>query len=218
MDKDSKILIAVPSMDYVAAGFAQSLATLNKVGKCAVSFLCGSLIYDSRNRLASQALHMEADYIMWFDSDMIFGNNTMKALMDVLDQNGGSGVVSGLYFRRSSPYTPVAFQDLEVTEDNKAKWSDYKGELTGVHEVGGVGFGCVLMSTDVVLEVLGKYGTAFSPIAGLGEDLSFCWRARQLGHKILLDTDVKCGHMGHVVVTEDLFKAVSGGEYDESKS
>ena len=50
-----KILVAVPSMDSVAAGFAQSLATLNKFGQCSVSFICGSLIYDARNKLAAQA-------------------------------------------------------------------------------------------------------------------------------------------------------------------
>ena len=49
---EKKILIAVPCMDMVSARFAQSLTTLKKVGKCTVSFLIGSLIYDSRNRLA----------------------------------------------------------------------------------------------------------------------------------------------------------------------
>ena len=39
-----KTLIAIPSMDQVPAQFAQCLATLNKVGECAVSFQIGSLI------------------------------------------------------------------------------------------------------------------------------------------------------------------------------
>ena len=205
----TKVLIAVPSMDFVAAGFAQSLATLSKLPKSqnAISFICSSLIYDARNKLAAQAIKMEADYIMWFDSDMIFEPDTMLRLIDTIEKEDAS-IVSGLYFRRSSPYTPVAFRDFDIVE-GEAKWSDYKGELTGIHEVDGVGFGCVCMRTDVVFECYAKYGDCFSPIAKVGEDLSFCYRAKQLGHKILLNCDVKCGHFGHAVITEDIYRAVS---------
>lgn len=214
--KEYKIFIAVPSMDFVAAGFAQSLATLNKpAGHVAVSFICGSLIYDARNKLAAQAIKAEADYVMWFDSDMVFSGDTLLKLLKDIEE-GDADIASGLYFRRSAPYTPVAFQDLEI-ENDTAKWTDYEGELTGIHEVGGVGFGCVLMKADVLFEVFSKFGNCFSPIASLGEDLSFCWRARQLGYKVMLDTDVKCGHIGHVTVTESLYRAVSGGKANESK-
>ena len=52
---------------------------------------------------------------------------------------------------------------------------------------------------------------------GFGEDLSFCWRARECGYKVLLDPTVKCGHVGHIVVTEQFFNAY-GGAKNESKS
>lgn len=201
-----KILIAVPSMDMVAAGFAQSLAALNKVDHCAVSFICGSLIYDARNRLAKQAVEYGVDYVMWFDSDMIFSPDTLKTLLDDLEKYE-CDVASGLYFRRSSPYSPVAFSKFDVV-DGKAVFEDYEGPLTGVHEVEGVGFGCVVMSSQVIFDMFAKYGDCFSPIARVGEDLSFCYRARDLGYKIMLDTNVKCGHVGHVIVTEQLYKAV----------
>jgi len=212
-----KILVAVPAMDTVAAGFAQSLATLNKVGQCSVSFICGSLIYDARNKLAAQAMEMGADYIMWFDSDMVFEPDTLyKLLEDAVTYD--AHIVSGLYFRRSAPYTPVAFQDFTIDENDHAHWTDYNGELTGIHKVGGVGFGCVLVDIQVILECFGKYRTCFSPIGQVGEDLSFCHRAKELGYDTYLDCDVKCGHVGHLIVTEDLYKAVHGGLNDESKS
>jgi GT2 family glycosyltransferase len=207
-----KILIAVPSMDTVAAGFAQSLATLHKVGQCSVRFVCGSLIYDARNKLAAQAIKMEADYIMWFDSDMVFEPDTLVRLLETAEKEDAH-IVSGLYFRRSAPYTPVAFGTLEISDD-KTEWTDYEGELTGVHKVGGAGFGCVLTDAQVILECFGKYGTCFSPIGHVGEDLSFLWRAKQLGYDTYLDCDVKCGHVGHVIVTEALYKAVKGDSYE----
>ena len=75
-----KILIAVPCMDSVAAQFAQALAMLEKVGGCLVSFVIGSLIYNSRNDLARQAMKMDCTHILWLDSDMVFPPETLKYL------------------------------------------------------------------------------------------------------------------------------------------
>lgn len=209
MTNDKKILIAIPSMDYVASGFAGSLATLAKVGECKISFICSSLIYDARNKLAAQAIESEVDYILWLDSDMTFKPDTLiRLLKDIEDNN--LDIVSALYFRRSHPYSPVAFSKFDFV-DNEAVFENYTGELSGLHKVEGVGFGCLLMDAQVVFDVFGKYGDCFSPIAKVGEDLSFLWKARQLGYETYLDCDIKCGHVGHVVVSQGFYEAVSGG-------
>lgn len=215
---NKRLLIAVPCMDQVAATFAHSLASLAKPDNmdCIIQFLCGSLIYDSRNKLAAAAVKTEADYILWIDSDMVFSSDALIKLMQ--DLNEGADIASGLYFRRAKPYTPVAFQTIEIPTDGPEKFENYTGPLSGKHEVGGVGFGFVLMKADVIFDCLAKYGDCFTPIGGFGEDLSFCWKARQEGYKIILDTDVKLGHVGHVVITQDFYNAFSGGPKDESKS
>lgn len=199
----TKILICVPCMDMVASGFAQSLAMLQKGGnETAIMFECGSLIYDARNKLAKQAIKMQADYTMWLDSDMIFKPDTMVRLLahDV-------PIVSGAYFRRSPPYHLVAFDkcDTETRE-----WTDLPLPTETV-KCGGVGFGCVLVRTDVLFEVAAKYKTWFEPTNGFGEDLSFCYRARECGFDILLDPTITCGHVGHIVVNEDFYKAYANG-------
>ena len=68
------------------------------------------------------------------------------------------------------------------------------------------------MKMDVIFECFSKFGTCFSPIGKVGEDLSFCMRAKELGYKMYLDTDVKCGHVGHVIVTEGVYHAYHGGK------
>lgn len=211
-----KTLIAVPAMDYVAAGFAASLAMLQKDGEALVSFICGSLIYDARNKLAAQAIKLEADYVLWLDSDMTFQPDTLRRLFETMEKEDAD-IVSGLYFRRSAPYTPVAFDEVTINEDGTSSHEDYHGPLEGVHPVEGVGFGCVLMKAQVLLDVFGTYGGGFNPLGGFGEDLSFCWRARQLGFKLVLDTGVKLGHIGHITVNESFFKAWEAG-HDEGKS
>lgn len=205
----AKILVCVPAMDMVASGFAQSLAMLRKGGhEVSIMFQCGSLVYDSRNKLAKEALKMGVDYTMWFDSDMIFMPDTMLKLLEA-----DKPFVSGMYFRRSHPYTLVAFDEIDC--ENK-KWTDAKipTELT---TVGGVGFGCVLLKTEVLFEVAAKFGCWFDPINGFGEDLSFCWRAKEAGYDVWLDPSVSCGHVGHVVVTEAMSRAIQEGIKDENQ-
>ena len=203
----AKILICIPSMDKVATGFCQSLAMLQKAGhEVSIMFQVGSLIYDARNRLAKQAIKMGADYSMWFDSDMVFEPDTMvKLLAD------NKPFVSGMYFRRAHPYTLVAFDDLDI-EKKSFKDAKVPTELT---KVGGVGFGCVLLKTEVLFEVAAKFGCWFDPLNGFGEDLSFCWRARECGYDVWLDPKVSCGHIGHIVVTEAMARAIQEGIKNE---
>ena len=221
---DTKVRIAVPSMDYCATPFAMSLAMLTahtmakRTCKLQLANISGSLIYEARDKLFAQALQSECDYIMWFDSDMTFDDDTLERLLKTAEKYEAD-IVSGLYFRRSPPYTPVAFDSFEVVEEELGLVGhavDYSGELSGVHEVGGVGFGCVLVSVDAAFDVFSKHNTCFAPINRVGEDLAFCWRARQLGYKVLLDADVKCGHVGHVIVKQQLYESLEV-KHDESK-
>ena len=197
-----KTLIAVPTMDTVPAQFAHSLATMEKVDECAVAFQIGSLIHAARNDLAMKALKNGFEQVLWLDSDMVFPQDTLRRLMKGREKGD---IVSGLYYRRVAPFSPVLFDELKADEA-QATWSEFEEIPDHLFEVGGCGFGCVLTPTDIFIDMLTEYGTLFEPFKGLGEDLSFCIRARQLGFKIVCDPTIKCGHVGHYVVTEDFFK------------
>ena len=202
-----RILIATPCMDMVATGFCQSLATLKKVGDCAVMHQAGSLVYDSRNAIAKRAIEMKADYVMWFDSDMIFAPDTLEKLVEDAEKKG-CDIVSGLYFRRQGSYRPVLFKKLALKDDNNVDWEDYLDyPKNSLFEVKGIGFGCVLIKTDVLIEMAMECKDWFTPVAHAGEDLAFCLRAQQLGRKIWCDSSVKCGHVGHTIVTEEFYES-----------
>ena len=202
-----KILIAVPCMDQVPAPFCQSLAQLQKVGDCVLSMKTGSLIYTSRNSLATTAIQSEADFVFWLDSDMVFKPDTLVRMMDTLKKND-LDILTGLYFRRVPPYSPVLFDKLDI-DGVKADYSEYSKIPDDLFEVGACGFGCVLMKTDVFFDVQSKFGNMFAPIGNNGEDVAFCWRARQCGYKIICDPSVICGHVGYSVVDDQFFKAFS---------
>lgn len=215
-----KTLIAVPCMDQVAAPFAQSLATLKKVGDVAVTFQVGSLVYTSRNRLAQIAINEATDFVLWLDSDMVIPPETLQYMIRVMEEKD-LDVLSGLYFRRAHPYTPVLFKTLEIDESG-CRWTEWSGDIPdGLTEVGGVGFGCVLMRTEVLISVQAKYYDMFTPLNGAGEDLSFCWRARQCGYRIWLDPAIQLGHVGIQLITKqfyDVFKETKAQNADDRKT
>ena len=207
-----KIFIAVPSMDTVPALFCQSLALLQRAGDTVIGFEVGSLVYNARNNLARQAVKSEADWVLWLDSDMVFGPDLLQRMLKVCTEND-IDFLTALCFRRKPPYTPTLFDRLEKT-DKGASYTALMSVPEGRFQVGGCGFAGVLMSMDVLLSVMAKFnGRMFEPIDGFGEDVAFCWRARQCGYDIWCDSDIELGHVGSFVVTRSIFEA-----YNEEKN
>ena len=203
-----KILIAVPCMDAVPAQFAHSLSVLTSYGiedtQISVWFNLGSLVYTSRNEIAKRALLDEADLVMWFDSDMVFNPDTLSRLLKHIDD--GADMVTGVYYRRTPPFSPTIFETMEIDEEKQeAVWTEFKEIPTGLFEVAACGFGCVLMRAEMFVAVFSKFGNMFSPIGNVGEDIAFCWRARQCGYKIMCDPSIGLGHVGHTIITEDFY-------------
>lgn len=218
--KSRRILIAVPCMDQVAAPFAHCLANLTAYGikdtESMVWFNIGSLIYLSRDELARMALLNKADLVMWLDSDMTFPRDTMERLLAHID--AGADMATGVYYRRKTPYSPTIYTHLEIDpEKMTASWE----ELNTIprrepFEVAGAGLGCMLMKAEVLAGVFARTGNMFSPISNIGEDLSFCWRARKCGYRIIADPSIPLGHVGTKIYgPEDYRRYIS--EQDECK-
>ena len=127
----------------------------------------------------------------------------------VMTGKNGCHMVTGLYFKRRSPFTPVLYSELDepgIDENGKpvphvTEYVDYPHDT--IFPVKGCGFGCVLMTTKLLRDVWENYGPAFSPYPWASEDISFCHRVNQLGYTIYCDSRVSCGHIGTFVYTED---------------
>lgn len=206
-----KVFIAIPSLENVPALFCQSLALLKRAGDTIVGFEVGSLVYNARNNLARQAIKSEADFVLWLDSDMVFGPDLLQRMLKVC-QDEHIDFLTGLCFRRKPPYTPCLFDRLEKTNKG-ASYTALMSVPDGRFKVGGCGFAGVLMSADVLLSVAAKFnGRMFDPMDGFGEDVSFCWRARQCGYDIWCDSEIELGHVGNCIVTRKYFEAFNEGE------
>lgn len=211
-----QIMIAVPCMDTMPVKFVESLMYMDKSNCTSVCFKPNSLIYDSRNLLSLTAMENNFDYVMWLDSDMVVPINTIPMLLsDAQEKN--APMVTGLYVKRDIPSGPVIFSEVqppEVENDHMVKrirnFDIYPRD--SLFQVAGCGFGCVLTSVQLLREVFDKYGPAFAPFTWAGEDVSFCYRVKQLGHDIWCDSRVKCGHVGSFVYTENILNIRGGGE------
>lgn len=206
-----RILIAVPCMDMVHAHFTSCLCNLLLQAhddEICVEFGVSSLIYDTRNQLIEKAINGDFDRVLWLDSDMVFEPEILRILNEDLNH---FDVVSGLYFKRVRPITPVVFKrcDIEKLEDNKLKpvsepYFDYPQNT--IFEIAACGFGCVAMNVAALKSVVDTYGKLlFSPVNGFGEDMSFCMRARSAGLHLWCDSRIKLGHDGYHVYDEETY-------------
>lgn len=204
-----KTLIAIPCMDMVHAAFMKSCMGLNRIGDCRFSMSCSSLVYDSRNNLAKQAVREGFDRVLWLDSDMDFEPNLLEALSADMDE--GRELVSGIYFKRKAPVKPVFYKEVGYyhnPQDDSVTpvaipYEDYPKD--SVFQIAGCGFGGCLVSVDLIKKVGEKFGLPFSPILGFGEDLSFCKRVSELGVEMFCDSRVKLGHIGFGTISEETY-------------
>lgn len=198
-----KVFIAIPCMDTLSAKFAQCLVNLvnhKRDFDVEVGFHIGSLVYDSRNKLAERAINSTADYVLWLDSDMTFMPDTLDMMLDTLKKNNYE-ILTGMYFRRRPPFTPTLFEELRILPTGTVT-KEFDEIPDEIFEVAGCGFGCVLMSRNVLWNVFCQNGNMFAPMNGVGEDLSFCYRARRIGHKIYCDPTIALGHEIRTTITK----------------
>lgn len=194
-------------MDTVQTDFMISLTNIERVGQTFCAVTKSSLIYNARNALSKQALSGNYDCILWLDSDMKFEPGLLKQLMAHIDN--GIEYISGLYFKRCYPTEPVIYKEIKQIRNDKEliteaiPYNDYPKDQ--LFEIDASGFGAVLMKVDLLQRVWDKFGLPFSPALGLGEDMSFCWRAKQVGAILYCDSNIKLEHIGLTSYNESTY-------------
>ena len=204
-----KTLIAIPCMDTVQTEFVRSLVSMRYVGEVQFLFTECSLVYHARTGLCKMAMNAGADFVLWLDSDVVFQPDLMEKLMEDIQ---GRDMVTAVYHARRAPFRPVIWKTIKTgllpTDTQVEQYDDYPED--GLFEIEGCGFGAVLMKIGVIRDVAETFHQTFSPVTGLGEDLSFCVRARSCGYKIWCDSALQIGHKGAMIINHDTFRAFRG--------
>lgn len=191
-----KILLGMPCMRTIPYRTVISLLRTVKRGVVDPMMVEGSLVYDSRDTLARFAVENGYDYVLFVDSDMQFDKPDIDRLI-----SHDADICSGLYVTRNGENKNVCYR--EVITRRRFPYRQprliHDTAITGYGSAAACGFGFCLIKCSVIKTMFKRYKSLFEPKWGVGEDIAFCIRAKRCGYDIMVDRDVKLGHIGEKV-------------------
>jgi hypothetical protein len=184
--KKGKLAVCIPCRDTLHSAHAMSLAELVKFNTMNdidthVFMDASTILLTQRERLATMALEIDAEYILWLDSDIVFPSTTAVRLL-----NHNEPIVAANYVRRQLPAKGVAYETIGDWENPLS--FDVRDNLV---EVEGIGMGCILMQTEIFKNMSKPwFEFGWSPESNdfLGEDMILCQKINSLGYTIKVDT------------------------------
>lgn len=200
-----KVAICVPSLDNVPVEFALSLAALcayeGQRGRNSIMLINvkSSTIPEARNQCVEQALAINADQVLFVDSDMVFRIDALEKL-----QSTGLDVVGAAYPKRidGGGLNFLALADRELYND------------APIEPVRGIGLGFMLINAIIFLKIprpwfeWGYYGSEMLELVGIekprtfmSEDYYFCLKVRDKQCGVFMDKELtmQVGHVGSKV-------------------
>ena len=210
-----KLFIGIPTYDgKLSVKLAYTLAALMPMAmQHGMSVKLGhvsgcSIITMARNMLVDQFLDSECTDLLFIDSDVIARPEDILRLMA---QSGDKDITAGSYPRRARD--KKFFMDLYFDENNEL---EFDGAMMRIQRVG---TGFMLIRRHVVEDIanrsekyLGQDGIGqvanvfeFTMQDGkfVGEDYTFCDKARSLGYKVWVDVEISLPHVGQEEFTND---------------
>lgn len=174
------------------------------------------MVPQARELAAEKAVELGFDYCFMVDDDMILPRGIMARLL-----SHNKDIVGSMSFERLGEHNPniYAMTFCEKSEDRDGaligsiKWSSIinyaeKRDENGLCEVDAIGFGCVLINTRIFKKRAD--GPQFMPTwfmaqFNVGEDLFFCFKAKEVGLKVYADChpDWMAGHLGEKPIIDE---------------
>ena len=145
-------------------------------------------LLDARNEACKWAIENDMDYILWLDDDMIIPPDIwLFSQLEAYDKD----IIAPLFFTRKGVKLPLIFKKRKVN-DYYIVYDHIVNYKKGLQKVDAVGFGCLLMKTEILGKMQKPY---FSYTENMGEDIYFCVKAKEAGFDIWCDTDIVIGHL-----------------------
>jgi glycosyltransferase involved in cell wall biosynthesis len=194
MEKNKRILIAVPTAVRIECETFKSIYDLEIPEGYEVdfNFFWCYMIDQGRNEIANYAIGNGYDYLLAIDSDIEVPKDALKKML-----SHDKDLVCGMYrMRRPQEVIELYDTNYHLIPPQVLK------SINGLIEIGGCGFGCVLVKTSVLAHVGYPqffYHQAFRFDQTFSEDNDFCQKARNKGHKLYCDTTIRCRHKGTVM-------------------
>lgn len=178
-------------------------------------------VSDARNKVTARFLDIRTgdgatvgDWLLWIDADMQWSPEAVDLLIESADPKTAP-IVGGLCFGMTLDRLVPTIYHFVQTEDGPrvARVGDYPRDSLVPCAATGAAF--ILIHRSVLEKMReAKFNEAFPFFqevqlggAPMGEDITFCIRAGQLGFPVHVDTRAKIGHHKSALLTEDRFNA-----------
>ena len=192
-----KVLVAVPAYDSICVETCASLLSLYRNSKTPIQirFAPYTYIHVARSALLYQAVEIDATHIMFIDADMVFPTDGVDRLVEQ-----DKDIIGGLYNKRTGDHGCVIFRKEKDKLENISPDC-----LDRPFEVDTIGAGFLLIKMDIFKKMEppffyygdpSEFGLKKVPLFDLGEDTTFCLKAKKNGYKVWCDPTIKLGHIG----------------------
>lgn len=152
----------------------------------------GLEVGEARNECVRQALKLGCEAILFIDYDVAVPANALVKLLSL-----DTPIAAGVYHLKQVPSYPLIF-----VKGWSGAFQDY--EIGDLIEADGAGMGCTLIRTEVFKKIKPPWFRTIpgyideNPsliLGGMTEDIYFCQKAQDAGYKIIVDTEIQCGHV-----------------------
>jgi hypothetical protein len=182
------------------------------------SFLveAGRLSAEARQIMTKKAIRMGAQYIIYWDDDVLVPADAVKRMYNFMEKNPEVGVTGAVCTTRQDPAEPVVYR----THGDGACWDFEAGEGAIPEPVLGVGSGFMMARVSAITDIIAKLTvdnngaevpvwadeTVFKPhedqTRGInvrelfwGHDVRFCRLMQEAGYHVCVHGAVLCGHL-----------------------
>ena len=143
----------------------------------------------ARERCADNALAWGADYLLYYDADMIFGTDLFLRLL-----MARKPMIGALAFTGREPVTPVIYNFKDFKFDKEVSFTSepiFEYPRDQVAQVDAIGGGVFLVDADVFRSMAKPW---FATQSALGEDIYFCARCKMQNIPVHVHTGAKTLH------------------------
>jgi GT2 family glycosyltransferase len=157
-----------------------------------------------RNDLKRQSDRDGITHLIMMDTDQLYPRDTITKLLR--HAKSGKEIVVAPVHRRYNPFELILMRGMPDHYQYISDEEKYSGNLI---EIDAAGTGCMMIDLEALKDIpdpwfdLDVKAPSGKPI---GEDIGFCWKARQAGHRIWADTSIEIDHIARIRINRAFYE------------
>jgi hypothetical protein len=155
-----------------------------------INFHKGTYVQELRNQCLRAAREVDADYLFFVDSDIVFPADGLNKLL-----SWDKDVIGGMYNMKSLPLK-TTIKPLD-DEGNRLMEETISFPDDKIFKVYGLPTGFMLIRLKAIEKLENPFDFDRDTEGLIGEDINFCIHCREIGVELWCDPTIKIGHIGY---------------------